>query len=147
MKKILKIISLMLIIFVLFYVFSCTTDNSTEPEDDTITFNSYQVGGCNGSSLSKIAENDSCFLYSFDDTLKVDFCVIANCCPDSQRFVADYNIKSDTIFVSVADTAAKLCRCVCNYTIHLDFNGLSEKQYVFYCNYYDQIVYNENIVK
>jgi len=147
MKNIIKIGSLMLIIFVLFYVFSCTTDNSTEPEDKTITFNSYQVGGCNGSPLAKIAINDSCFSYSFNDTLKVDFCVTANCCPDSQRFATDYDIKSDTIFVTVADTAARLCHCVCNYTIHLDIVGLSENQYVFHCNYYDEIVYNENVNK
>lgn len=147
MKNILKVSSFMLVVFVLFYVFSCTTDNSIEPEDETTTFNAYQVGGCNGSPLAKIAENDSCFSYSFNDTLKIDFCVRANCCPDSQRFVADYNIKSDTIFVSVADTAARLCRCVCNYTIHLDLNGLSGNQYIFHCNYDEKIVYNESIIK
>jgi hypothetical protein len=147
MKNYLKISSLILIPFVLLYVFSCTTGNSTEPENETITFNAYQDGGCNSSPLAKTAVNDSCFSYSFNDTLKIDFCVTANCCPDSQRFVTDFNIKSDTIFVSVADTAARLCHCVCNYTIHLDFVSLSKSQYFFYCNYDDRIVYNESINK
>lgn len=147
MKTYQKVSSFVLVLSVLFYVFSCTTDNSTEPANATITFNAFQVGGCNSSSLAKIAENDSCFSYSFNDTLKIDFCVTANCCPDSQRFATDYDIKSDTIFVTVADTAARLCHCVCNYTIHLDLVGLSENQYVFNCNYYDQIVYDENVIK
>ncbi len=142
MKTYLKVSSFMLILSVLFYVFSCTTDNSTEPENETITFNAFQVGGCNSSSLAKIAVNDSCFSYSFNDTLKIDFCVTANCCPDSQRFTADYNIKADTISVSVADTSARL-----NYTIHLDLVGLSNNQYLFSCNYDDRIVYNESINK
>ncbi len=147
MKNFLKISSFMFTLFILFYLFSCSTDNSTNPEDETITFSAYQVGGCNSTPLAKIAENDSCFSYSFNDTLKVDFCVTANCCPDSQRFVTDYNIKSDTIFVEVVDTAARLCRCICNYTVHLDLVGLSNNQYFFNCNYDNRVVYNEIVNK
>jgi len=147
MKYILKISSFLLVLLLLLYLFSCTTDNSTNPEDGTITFSAYQVGGCNSTPLAKIAVNDSCFSYSFNDTLKVNFCVTANCCPDSQRFVAEYHIKSDTIFIEVADTAARLCRCVCNYTVHLDLVGLSNNQYFFNCNYDNRVVYNEIVNK
>ena len=132
---------------VLLYAISCTTENSTEPESEIITFNAYQDGGCNYTTLAKTTLNDSCFSYSFEDTLKIDFCVIANCYPDSSRFVIDYDIHLDTIFVSVADTAESICHCICNYTIHLDLVGLSQSQYFFSCDYNDTTAYNEQIIK
>ena len=139
--------SFVLVISILFYVFSCTTDNPTNQENEIITFSAYQVGGCNSTPLAKIAVNDSCFSYSFNDTLKIDFCVTANCCPDSQRFLTDYYLKSDTIFVTVTDTSAELCDCICNYTIHLDLVGLSNTQYFFNCYYNNRVVYDEIINK
>ncbi len=124
------IITLSLILF----IFSCET--ITQSPSEKLTFSSHQISSCNGSNnLNKVLQYDSCFTYSFNnDKLKIDFCVYGNCCPDSQRFVTDYSIKSDTIFVEVADTAENLCRCICNYTIHIEFTGLPENKYLFFCN-------------
>ncbi len=133
-----------LLVFLLF-VYSCTTDNSTAPNEAGITIKAYQVGGCNGTPLAQAAYHDSCFAYTFGDTLQIDFCVFGNCCPDSARFVTNYKIKSDTIYVTVTDTAAKLCYCVCDYTIHLELSGLSGDSYVFYCDYDSVLAYREKI--
>lgn len=98
----------------------------------------YQVPGC-GAGLSKATPNDSCFSYQFEKTLCVDFCLTGNCCPDSNRFALAYEIKNDTLAVTVADTAAVLCRCVCTYTIRFELDNLPLDRYVFYCtrNDYD----------
>jgi hypothetical protein len=143
MKTYVKFSMLLLSISALISFISCTENISTKSEDAYIEFSSYQISGCNSSPFSKVSENDSCFDYSFDDTLKIDFCVTGNCCPDSQRFVSYYNIKSDTLFVSVVDTASRLCHCICNYKIHLELLGLTNEQYIFYCNYGDVIEYKE----
>jgi hypothetical protein len=129
------------------FVFSCTINNSSEPQDETITFNAYQVGGCNKSSLRKVEVSDSSFSFTFNDTLKINFALMANCCPESRNFIVEHTIKSDTIWVSVTDNAENLCRCVCNYTIHLDLIGLSNDKYFFFCNYGNKTVYNEVINK
>ena len=73
--------------------------------------------------------------YNFKDTLIIEFCVGGNCCPDSFRFASEINIISDTIFVSVVDTADNLCYCDCLYKMHLEINGLSENEYLFYCDF------------
>ena len=123
-------------------LFSCTT----EPVITNHSFTSYQVPGCNRHTLSKSTNPDSCFVYSFEDTLKIDFCVTGNCCPDSNRFTTNYKIKSDTIFVKVKDIEEHICRCMCNYTIHLEFNNLEKDKYIFYCDY-DNLKYREYVRK
>lgn len=140
MKNIKKLLSFL---FGVLFLYSCA---ATEPIGNHNNSSSYQIPGCNNSSLPKTALNDSCFAYSFNDTLNIDFCVIGNCCPDSNRFVIDYEIKSDTIFVSVADTAANLCRCICSYTIHLRLDDLPKERYLFYCNY-ENFKYREYVSK
>jgi hypothetical protein len=35
--------------------------------------------------------------------------------------------------VTVADTAAALCRCMCKYILHAEFHDLPGEQYVFVC--------------
>jgi hypothetical protein len=130
MKKQLKLILLFSFSLVIFSFYSCSENNVTETENTQITF--------------------SCFAYSFNDALKIDFCVVGNCCPDSQRFISDYNISSDTIFVSVADTAANLCYCICNYTIHVELLGLTKDKYLFVCDYpsdYANLNYLERVSK
>lgn len=103
----------------------------------------YQIPGCGGHGVAKTAVGDSCFSYKFIQDLVVDFCVSANCCPDSNRFQFKHEIRNDTIAVAVADTAANLCRCVCNYVIHAEFSDLPRDRYIFYCKYDNAIVYNE----
>jgi hypothetical protein len=127
------------------YSFSCS--NTTEPENKDKNFISYQIPGCNhNSALGKVSAIDSCFSYSFNDTLKVNFCVTGNCCPDSDRFTTEYKIKSDTIFVYVTDKAENNCDCMCNYTIHLELYNLEQNRYIFQCNY-DNFNYNEIVTK
>jgi len=108
----------------------------TEITEGEVIFSSHQVTGCNhNKELAKTSPLDSCFTYSFDEKLEIDFCVIGNCYPDSQRFSTNYFINSDTIFVSVEDTARNSANCICSYKIHLDFTGLQKDKYLFYCNY------------
>lgn len=140
------LLRLMLFLFVI-YNLSCSEDSLTKSSSQEVKFVSYQVGGCNHNSLGKTADNDSCFAYSFTDTLKIDFCVLGNCCPDTNRFVTNYEINSDTLVVSVSDTAANLCHCICNYTIRLEIAGLENDRYLFYCNYDDLLEYKEQIRK
>jgi len=142
MKKIFFFTIILAILFV-----SCSENNLIDNKTD-IEFKSYQIGGCNNSaSLEKIAFSDSCFDYTFNDTLKINFCVYGNCCPDSNRFSVEQIIKSDTIYVTVTDTAANLCKCICNYKIHFELTGLQKDQYVFYCNFNNIITYSEILEK
>jgi hypothetical protein len=135
-----------LLISLIFYYISCSDAPPTKTSQE-INYFSYQIPGCNHSaSLQKDTVIDSCFQYSFIDTLKVEFCVPGNCCPDSNRFITDYNLSSDTIYVTVVDTAAHMCHCICNYVIHLELAGLSYDRYIFYCEYED-LVYNELIIR
>lgn len=129
------------------YFASCSDDSPTKTTNEDVVFASNQIPGCNSTlSLSKLPSDSFCFSYTFDETLKIDFCVPGNCCPDSNRFVTNYNIKSDTLFVTVADTAENLCYCICNYTIHIEVTGLPNENYVFRCDYED-LVYNEIVSK
>lgn len=139
-------LGLMFILLVI-YTSSCSEDSLTKSSAQEIKFTSYQVAGCNHNYLEKRTNNDSCFSYSFMDTLKIDFCVFGNCCPDSNRFITNYEINSDTLFITVSDTAANLCHCICNYTIHMEFSGLREDKYLFYCNYDNFLKYEEQIRK
>ena len=102
-----------------------------------------QIPGCGGHGLAKAAFGDSCFSYQFTQNAAVDFCVYANCCPDSNRFSLSYEIRNDTLAVVVVDTAAHMCRCLCNYAIHAEFMNLPADRYVFYCRYSEELVYCE----
>lgn len=132
-------------LFVLFFlaITSCS-DNSADTLGE-VTFEAYQVGGCCGNSLAKAAYLDSCFSYSFDDILEIDFCLSGNCCPDSNRFITDYTISSDTIYIIATDIEENLCKCICPYQIHLEFTNLEYDKYVFRCDYYDSFSYREEI--
>jgi hypothetical protein len=138
MKISIKIsLSLFLLIFVI-RLSSCSGDSPTKTTEENLKFVSYQIPGCNSHfSFERVLPEDSCFSYSFKDTLKIDFCVWGNCCPDSNRYITNYNISSDTLYVTVLDTAANLCDCICTYTIHIEISGLANDRYLFYCNYED----------
>lgn len=129
------------------YFSSCSEDTPTKPGDGKINFTAYQIAGCNSHyPIEKATQGDTCFSYTFIDTLKVDFCVTGNCCPDSNRFVTSHNIIADTIFITVSDTAANLCQCDCNYIIHIEISGLPNNRYIFYCHYLD-FEYNEVVIR
>ncbi|OGU35431.1 MAG: hypothetical protein A2068_07870 [Ignavibacteria bacterium GWB2_35_6b] len=147
MKNISKIIKSSFMASLLIFLFSCSEGDPIASLEKEVKFNSYQISGCNHNLFGKKSTADSCFVYSFDDKLEIDFCVPGNCCPDSNRFVTNYELNSDTLFLSVTDTAANLCRCMCNYIIHAEISGLHKDKYIFYCNIGGRIIYNEQIRK
>ena len=110
-----------------FILMSCSQSTNIENQQGVI----YQILGCQ-SELSKAA-TDSCFSYQFEQTLRLEFCLTGNCCPDSNRFRLSSNVRNDTIFIAAADTATQLCRCVCTYKIRAEFDDLPLDHYVFYC--------------
>ncbi len=119
-------------------VFGCA-EKSTGPA--TTTSAVFEVPGCRPSSPGNaLTSVDSCFSYEFQDQLSVDFCVSANCCPDSNRFLIDHGINADTITVTIADTAARLCRCNCRHWIHAQIHGLTADEYTFIVNQRDSLV-------
>ncbi len=136
--------SLFIVFIIVLYILSCS--EKKEPQKAEGNFVSYQIPGCNKHTLSITADTDSCFSYNFDTTLKIDFCVTGNCCPDKNRFASSYKINSDTIFVTVKDIEENNCLCMCNYTIHLELKNLENDNYAFYCNY-NNLKYRELVKK
>jgi hypothetical protein len=130
---------------------SCS-DKSSNLGNQQVKALLYQVGGCQSHVADEVSQIDSCFTYQFIEKLDVDFCMPANCCPDSNRFAFSYSVKNDTIFMVVTDTAERNCYCFCSYTIHAEFENLPLTRYVFYCTrpddgdkvYYNQVVYRSN---
>ncbi len=113
--------------------FSCK-DKSTDPETQQSVAFSSQSSKCLSQGLPRHNYFDSLFTYSFNDSLIIDFTVIANCCPDSNRFSISYNIRTDTLIISIADTAENLCDCICPYMIHTEFWNLPADHYIVRCN-------------
>jgi hypothetical protein len=91
-----------------------------------------QLPGCR-SSAGKPAFADSCFSWAFHGALILDFCVTANCCPDTNRFALTHTIVRDTLILEVADTTSDLCRCVCPYLLHSEFPYLEGDSYLILC--------------
>jgi hypothetical protein len=113
--------------------FSCP-EKVTNPDEHTAPAFSYNVGKCIPMPTIR-AFADSAFSYSFADTLLVDFWVIANCCPDSDRFDVISTVGTDTLFITIVDTAASLCNCTCPYFIHAEFGNLPKAHYVVRCRF------------
>ena len=106
-----------------------------------------QLDGCARGSLQKESEADSCFTWSFTENLTADFCVKANCCPDTDRFQLDYSIEAGAIHVTVQDTAQNLCRCICPYLIHAEFSELEKDSYHFFVEYNDSVLYDMQVIR
>ncbi len=122
-----------------------TCSESTSPNNNSdILFK--QVPGCGNFNLPKSA-NDSSFSYTFDNSLKINLSLPANCCPDTNRFDYIYTINDEEIYFIAIDTAAHLCKCICNYTIEIVINDLDKDSYQFICTYYDSVYYNERIFR
>ena len=128
----------LLVLLLAVLVFGCA-EKSTGPTSPASVV--VEVPGCRPSYPNKaLAFGDSCFSYQFQDQLVVDFCVSANCCPDSNRFSIDHTISADTITVTLADTAARLCRCMCRHWIHAQMHGLAVDDYIFVVSLRDSLV-------
>jgi|GEM_PF-696133 len=108
-------------------------EKSSEPELQSIVSFSSQSSKCLSHGLSKRNSFDSLFTYSFTDSLIIDFSVSANCCPDSNRFNVLYTAVNDTLIITVIDTAAYGCRCICPYLIHAEFGNLPNNHYIVRC--------------
>lgn len=121
-----------LIIIFLFIIFVSCKESSVSSESKVKI---YQVPGCQHEIINILNKSiiDSCFNYTFFDKLEIDFCVKGNCCPDANRFLIRSNIFKDTITISVTDTAANLCKCICNYIIHGEFESLPFDSYFVKC--------------
>jgi hypothetical protein len=134
------------LLFLVFVLISC--EKSTQSiENEPTSF--YQIPGCDRTDLlfKTGTTDDRCFFYTFDNILKVDLCLPANCCPDSDRFDYDHDVKNGIITFTVVDTADNLCRCTCNYLVHANISGLTEDKYTFNCYYYDSLYYTEQVVR
>jgi hypothetical protein len=126
---------------------SCS-DHSTDSPGQQVRATLNQLKGCQSDLSNNATVSDSCFSYQFAKKLIVDFCLLGNCCPDSDRFSFSCEVRTDTIFVVAVDTAANLCNCLCNYVNHAEFDNLPLDHYVFYCtcsDYGNRVCYIENI--
>ena len=127
-------------------IVSCS-DKGTDPRNDQTEMQLSQLPGCQHGSIGKSAAADSCFSYQFTENLHVNFCLVANCCPDSNRFAFASGVSRDSIVVSVRDTAGQLCRCLCSYTIRCKFAALPLDRYWFVCLYGDSVQYAAEVVR
>jgi hypothetical protein len=118
--------------FLVVLCLSCK-EKATNPETQTPISFSSQYSKCLSHGLAKARGLDSLFTYTFVDSLVIDFSVNANCCPDSNRFIVTHSIGTDTLIISVADTARSLCNCICLYMIHASFGNLSKDNYTVRC--------------
>lgn len=139
---------MMRIVFILLvFVYLTSCGQSTSVEKESPNFKAHQIPGCTNDLPKNSLFFNSCFTYSFMDTLKVDLCLSSNCCPDSGRFEYSYSLSHDTIKVTVVDIAEHLCRCICNYIVHTETSNLEENEYVFECIYYDSVYYRQVVAR
>ncbi|TFH66053.1 MAG: hypothetical protein E4G91_00170 [Candidatus Zixiibacteriota bacterium] len=120
------------------------SESTTKPKTESLV---YQVGRCQHSAGIAALAEDSCFTATFTKNLLVDLCLVANCCPDTNRFALSTLINSDTILITVADTASSLCDCLCNYKVRAEFQNLPLLQYLVLCSYNDSIIYREIVMR
>ena len=113
--------------------FSCP-EKATNPGTQVGPVFSYNSSKCL-TGLPKRGPADSVFVYTFTDTLSIDFSVEANCCPDSGRFVVSNRAGNDTLFITIVDTAEYVCRCICLYFIHAEIANLTGDHYVVKCHF------------
>jgi hypothetical protein len=118
------------------------SESTTKPKTESLV---YQIGRCQHTLGSAALTGDSCFTATFTQNLLIDFCLLANCCPDTNRFALNASINGDTILIVAADTAASLCHCLCNYKVRAEFQSLPLSQYLVLCSYNDSIVYRETV--
>jgi hypothetical protein len=133
-----------LVLLSIIFLFISGCSKGVDPELNQIV--SSQATGC----LKKA--QDSSFSYIFDNILSVDFQISANCCPDSNRFIFEHNILSDTIRLYVTDIEETLCHCTCNYGLNTMFTELPLDRYqlIIYARYKEsdyQVMYSEKVYR
>jgi hypothetical protein len=116
---------------VVLWFLSCNGQSVDQESQHPLSF-SYRSSKCL-SAYSHVISLDSSFVYSFVDSLVLDFSVRANCCPDSDRFAVTHVPSIDTLIISIVDTAQNLCYCTCRYLIHVQFKNLQGDHYVVRC--------------
>ena len=128
-----NIIKIFLIIGLCILV-SCKQKSTEVNQPGNPSFSS-EASHCVSLSLGKTNSDlsDSIITYSFSNDLILDFSANGNCCPDSNRFVINHEIRSDTILITVIDTARNLCRCTCLYMIHTEISSLPMDRYFVRC--------------
>ncbi|MEE9464528.1 MAG: hypothetical protein V3W14_02990 [Candidatus Neomarinimicrobiota bacterium] len=117
-----------ILLFSLISLFS-SCEPTTEPVPWEGNYQLSESGGCKRQNLGLGTIVDSCFVYQFDNNLILDFCVTANCCPDSNRFEFSQEVRDDSIIIVVDDIAEDLCFCVCPYVIRAEFYDLPKDMY------------------
>lgn len=133
-----------LIYSIVLFLITCSGSVTEMENNDSFI---YQIPGCQNQSLARTTMEDSCFTYEFKDKLIIDFCVVANCCPDTDRFSISSFVNDDTITVTVVDTAANLCDCVCEYIIHSEFDELFSNEIFFICYFNNEILYQKSLIR
>ena len=123
------------------------SEKSGNPKSEKLESLIYQDGRCQRQLFRSATSEDSCFFSQFKQDILIDFCVTANCCPDTSRFQTSSAVSNDTIFIVVADTAANRCLCDCPYRIHAEFRKPLLSRYVVVCYYGGLMIYRETVVK
>ena len=82
------------IFIVILAVYWCAENSTNIVLDDQSSVSVFeQIPGCLQSPLLKVRTTDyKCFDYNFHENLALEFCLPANCCPDSNRFDHSYTI-------------------------------------------------------
>jgi hypothetical protein len=84
-----------------------------------------------GSAASRVTYPlDGTLRWAFDGTLRLEFRVRANCCPNSDRFRVAVSCRAETLMVAVADTAPGLCLCDCPYVLTVQCPTLAASSYI-----------------
>jgi hypothetical protein len=120
------------------------SESTTTPKTESLI---YQVGRCQGHQGTAALAEDSCFDAEFTQNLLINFCLVANCCPDTNRFALSTSINNDTISIVAVDTAGNLCSCDCDYKAHAEFQNLPLSQYLVLCSFNGSIVYRETVIR
>ena len=134
-------------LFSLLFLVACSGEMGPDPVTENPGIIIHQKSGClaNAEQVQTVFA-DTCFDYSFDDTLKMDFCFTGNCCPDTNRFTGVVEVTGQTITIAVTDTAENLCHCVCPYQVHVEISGLSKSAYTVICSD-GNLNYLENVTR
>ena len=110
-----------------------------DPEHISVDFE--QIPGCLNNQFIKTGVRDSSrFYYDFQQNLELELVLQANCCPDSNRFDHLTEVRQDTIFFTVLDTAQNLCNCICDYVVQTEISGLLKDAYVLQCVYNSETI-------
>jgi hypothetical protein len=124
-----KTITAILIGIFLILSLSCKDKSTNPPVTENIIFSAYSTACLNpeNSIFLKISTSDS-LLYSFNDSLVIDYMVTTSC-SDVSPFKLGYDLRPDTIILDISDTVISAANCLCSYRTHFDFLQLAGGSY------------------